>query len=114
MRRVHPTEGRGSMDAPQAPGGSPSGAATTSTTDTDAEHLARFGYRQELRRALTLFENFGVAFCYLSPVVGIYSLFVLGFGSGGPRYLWLMPIAVLGQLLVALVFAELGSSYPIA
>lgn len=80
----------------------------------DEERLQSFGYRQELRRALNLFENFAVAFCYLSPVVGIYSLFVLGLGSAGPRYIWLMPIVVAGQLLVALVFAELGSHYPIA
>jgi amino acid transporter len=82
--------------------------------DTDVQRLARLGYRQELSRVLTLFENFSVAFCYLSPMVGIYSLFVLGAGSAGPRYLWLMPVVVLGQLLVALVFAELGSHYPIA
>ena len=80
----------------------------------DEAHLARHGYRQELRRALNLFENFAVAFAYLSPMVGIYSLFVLGLGSGGPAYLWLMPIVVAGQFLVALVFAELGSHYPIA
>jgi amino acid transporter len=80
----------------------------------DAERLAQFGYKQELRRALNLFENFAVAFCYISPVVGIYSLFVLGIGTGGPRYLWLMPIVVFGQLMVALVFAELGSHFPIA
>src|SRR5207244_9755083 len=42
-------------------------------TDADANRLARFGYRQELSRVLTLFENFSVAFCYLSPVLGIYS-----------------------------------------
>ena len=82
--------------------------------ESDTERLAQFGYRQELRRALNLFENFAVAFCYLSPMVGIYSLFVLGIGSAGPRYLWLMPIVVGGQLLVALVFAELGSHYPVA
>ncbi len=80
----------------------------------DAEHLGQMGYRQELRRVLNLFENFGIAFCYISPVVGIYSLFVLGLGSAGPRYLWLMPIVVGGQLLVALTFAELGSSFPVA
>lgn len=85
-----------------------------STHEADRRTLEKFGYRQELRRALSLFENFSVAFCYLSPVVGIYSLFVLGFGSAGPRYLWLMPVVVAGQLLVALVFAELGSHYPIA
>jgi amino acid transporter len=81
--------------------------------DADSARLARFVYRQELNRVLTLFENFSVAFCYLSPMVGIYSLFVLGVGSAGPRYLWLMPV-VAGQLFVALVFAELGSHYPIA
>jgi len=85
-----------------------------SDVDADAATLARFGYRQELHRVLSLFENFSVAFCYLSPMVGIYSLFVLGVGSAGPRYIWLMPVVVAGQLFVALVFAELGSHYPIA
>jgi amino acid transporter len=82
--------------------------------DADAAQLARFGYGQELKRVLNLFENFAVAFCYISPVVGIYSLFTLGLGTAGPRYLWLMPIVLVGQLFVALVFAELGSHYPIA
>jgi amino acid transporter len=82
--------------------------------DADSRQLASFGYRQELRRVLGLFENFAVAFCYLSPMVGIFSLFALGIGTGGPAYLWLMPVAVLGQLFAALIFAELGSSYPVA
>jgi amino acid transporter len=90
------------------------GASVTAQVDQDAARLASFGYRQELTRVLSLFENFSVAFCYLSPMVGIYSLFVLGAGAAGPRYLWLMPIVVAGQFLVALVFAELGSHYPIA
>jgi len=89
-------------------------AQPTGEQGVDAARLAQFGYRQELRRALNLFENFAVAFCYISPVVGIYSLFVLGLGTAGPRYLWLMPIVVLGQLFVALVFAELGSHFPLA
>ena len=88
--------------------------ATPEAVDADAAQLAKFGYGQELRRVLNLFENFAVAFCYISPVVGIYSLFVLGVGTGGPQYIWLLPIVVLGQLFVALVFAELGSHYPIA
>jgi amino acid transporter len=88
--------------------------STPESGDADAAQLARFGYGQELRRVLNLFENFAVAFCYISPVVGIYSLFVLGVGTAGPRYIWLLPIVVLGQLFVALVFAELGSHYPIA
>ncbi|MEO8518862.1 MAG: APC family permease [Dermatophilaceae bacterium] len=80
----------------------------------DHDRLADFGYRQELSRVLSLFDNFSIAFSYLSPMVGIYSLFVLGAGAGGPRYIWLMPIVVAGMLLVALVFGELGSHYPMA
>ncbi len=89
-------------------------AATRSEVAADDQLLEQLGYKPELNRVLSFFQNFGVAFCYLSPMVGIFSLFVLGIGSAGPRYLWLMPIVVVGQLFVALVMAELGSSYPIA
>src|SRR5438552_9998850 len=84
------------------------------TSDADASRLETLGYKQELSRVLGLFDNFSVAFSYLSPMVGVFSLFVLGAGSGGPRYIWLMPLVVLGMLFVALVFGELGSHYPVA
>lgn len=80
----------------------------------DERILHSFGYKQELKRTLNLFSNFAVAFTYLSPVVGFYSLFAFGLGSGGPAFIWGVPIVVIGQLMVALVFAELGTSYPIA
>src|SRR6476661_10941553 len=47
-------------------------------------------------------------------MVGIFSLFVLGLGAGGPAYIWLTWIPVAGMLLVALVFGELASHYPVA
>jgi hypothetical protein len=52
----------------------------------DDSRLANLGYTPQLRRVLGLFANFAVAFTYLSPMVGIYSLFVLGVGTGGPVY----------------------------
>jgi amino acid transporter len=55
-----------------------------------------------------------VRYTYLSPMVGIFSLFVLGLGAGGPAYIWLTWIPVAGMLLVALVFGELASHYPVA
>ena len=82
-------------------------------TEDDAR-LASLGYRPQLNRVLGLFANFSVAFTYLSPMVGIYSLFVLGVGTGGPAYLWLLFIPVIGMLFVALVFGELASHYPVA
>ncbi|MGZ4591071.1 MAG: APC family permease [Actinomycetes bacterium] len=92
------------------------GPATSQQQGADPEsaRLAALGYRQELSRVLGRFANFSVAFTYLSPMVGIYSLFVFGVGAGGPRYLWLMPIVVIGMLFVAMVFGELGSHYPVA
>jgi amino acid transporter len=81
---------------------------------SDQHRLGQFGYRQELSRVLGLFDNFSVAFAYLSPVVGIYSLFVIGAGTGGPAYIWTIPVVVIFMLFVALVFGELGSHYPIS
>jgi amino acid transporter len=88
---------------------------TVSTvTDDDDARLESLGYRPQLNRVLGLFANFSVAFTYLSPVVGIYSLFAFGLGFGGPAYMWTTLIPVVGMLLVALVFGELASHYPIA
>src|SRR5947209_12603100 len=91
--------------------GQPQSAAVAS--DDDAR-LASLGYTPQLNRVLGLFANFSVAFTYLSPMVGIYSLFVLGVATGGPAYLWLAIIPVVGMLFVALVFGELASHYPVA
>ena len=78
------------------------------------DRLAALGYRQELSRVLSLFDNFSVAFSYLSPMVGIYSLYTLGLGTGGPRYIWTIPIVVGLMMLIALVFGELASEYPLS
>ena len=80
----------------------------------EESRLGALGYRQELSRVLSKFDSFSVAFTYLSPMVGIYSLFVLGAGSGGPRYIWLMLVPVIGMYFVAMIFAELGSHYPVS
>jgi amino acid transporter len=80
----------------------------------DREHLERFGYKQDLSRVLHFFSNFAVGFTYLSPVVGIYSLFAYGLSTGGPAFFWSIPIVVVGQLLVVLIMSELASTYPLA
>ena len=92
----------------------PQPAATTTGAADDDARLRGLGYEPQLNRVLGLFANFSVAFTYLSPMVGIYSLFLLGVGTGGPAYLWLLAIPVVGMLFVALVFGELASHYPVA
>ena len=93
-------------------GGSLKGPART--VSSEDERLGALGYRQELSRVLSLFDNFSVAFSYLSPMVGIYSLYTLGLATGGPRYIWTIPVVVGAMMLVALVFGELASEYPLS
>ena len=80
----------------------------------DVADLARFGHKQELRRALGVYSSFAVAFSYISPSTGIFTLFILGIGLAGPAFFWSWPIVVVGQLLVGLNFAEVSSHFPVA
>src|SRR5436189_2243589 len=80
----------------------------------DEQDLARFGYKQELKRSLGVFSSFAVAFSYISPSTGIFALFVLGLTTVGGVFIWSWPIVAIGQLVVALGFAELSSHYPVA
>jgi amino acid transporter len=90
-----------------------------STTDDvsqlrDEELLERLGYQQELTRSLNLWTNWAVGFAFISPVVGLYSIIAIGVQTSGPPWVWTLPIVLAGQVLVALVFAELASQFPIA
>lgn len=82
--------------------------------DRDAEDLARLGYKQELKRNLTFFSNFAIAFSFISATTGIFGLFGNGLSTGGPAFIWSWPVVFIGQLLVALTMAEVASHYPIA
>jgi urea carboxylase system permease len=80
----------------------------------DEQDLARFGYKQELKRSLGVFSSFAVAFAYISPSTGIFALFFLGLTTVGGVFIWSWPIVAIGQLFIALGFAELSSHYPVA
>src|SRR5438094_3688810 len=91
-----------------------SGAATSQEA-TDAHDLGRFGYKQELRRALGVYSSFAVAFSYISPSTGIFTLFApIGLAIAGPFFFWSWPLVALGQLIVALNFAEVSAHFPVA
>src|SRR5437879_8023702 len=79
----------------------------------DETDLARFGYKQELKRSLNVFSSFAIAFSYISPSTGIFTLYFLALSIGGAMF-WTWPIVVIGQLFIALNFAALSSHYPIA
>jgi amino acid transporter len=80
----------------------------------DAAQLAALGYTSEFKREMSLWSNFALGFLYLSPVVGVYTMF--GFGSSFMGGLVWLPLVVagFGQLLVATVFGEVVSQFPVA
>jgi amino acid transporter len=80
----------------------------------DAADLERFGYKQELKRDLGTFSSFAVAFSYISPSTGIFTLFFLGISALGAHLFWTWPMVALFQFIVALNFAEVTSHFPLA
>jgi amino acid transporter len=80
----------------------------------DSADLERFGYKQELNRGLGTFSSFAVAFSYISPSTGIFTLFFLGISALGARLFWTWPVVALFQFIVALNFAEVTSHFPLA
>ncbi len=80
----------------------------------DSDDLAAFGYGQQLERSLGSFSSFASGFSYISIMTGVFQLFFFGFGSGGPAFIWTWPLVFLGQLAVALCFAEMAGQYPLA
>jgi urea carboxylase system permease len=80
----------------------------------DDAHLRSLGIKPELRRTLGFLSNFAIAFSFISVSTGSFGNFGYGIGMGGPAFFWTWPIIILGQTLVALVFAELASHYPVA
>ncbi|BCY10138.1 APC family permease [Actinoplanes sp. L3-i22] len=84
------------------------------STGDDAAALAALGYTSEYRRDMSLWGNFALGFTYLSPVVGVYSLFTFALGTGGPPMIWSLVITGIGQLLVSMVFGEVVSQFPVS
>lgn len=80
----------------------------------DDAHLRVLGYEEKFDRKIGMWSNFALGFLYLSPMVGVLSMFTQALTTAGPpSILWLV-IAAGGQLLVAMVFGEIVSQFPIA
>ncbi|WP_166360623.1 APC family permease [Pseudomonas akapageensis] len=85
-----------------------------SAADSDAAQLRALGYTSNFERSMSLWENFALGFTYLSPVVGVYTLFGLCLAAGGPPMFWSYLLVGLGQMLVCLIFCEVVSQFPIS
>ncbi len=82
--------------------------------DPDAARLQELGYRQELARGLNVFDNAAMGVAAISPVVGLYAVVLVGTVVAGPAWVWVLPVALAGQCLLLVVYAELASEFPVA
>ena len=79
----------------------------------DQRVMSAFHYKQELRRTIRRFGSFAVAFSFISITTGIFANYELVLDRSGPAGIWTWPIVIVGQLLVAFVFAELAAKMPL-
>ena len=84
-------------------------------TSTGAETIVeRAGYKPELRRTLRFFSMFSIAFSIISITTGIFLNYGFGLLHWGPASIWTWPVIGVGNLMIALIVAELGTRIPLA
>ncbi len=79
-----------------------------------SEDVSRFGYRQQLKRSMRGFSSFALSFSLISMTTGIFAGFGFAIRQFGPAIVWSWVLVAAGQLLVALVLAELSAHYPLS
>ncbi|MBB3604160.1 amino acid transporter [Mycolicibacterium sp. BK556] len=72
------------------------------------------GYEPELKRTLNGFQVFAISFASLSVAVGIFATYDDVLRDSGPVGIWLFPIVAIGQILVALVYAQFAARIPLS
>jgi amino acid transporter len=88
---------------------------TTTAGDETADDICRdCGYELELKRSLNGFQIFAVAFASVSVVMGIFATYDDVLQNSGPVGIWLFPVVGIGQLLVALVYAQFAARIPLS
>jgi amino acid transporter len=67
-----------------------------------------------MKRELGWYASFAIAFGFVSIATGIFTTYGAVLNSSGPRGIWAWPIAVAGQLSVAMIFGALAARMPIS
>ncbi|OQU88189.1 amino-acid permease BAT1 homolog [Sorghum bicolor] len=81
--------------------------------DADRARLQQLGYKQELKRGLSVVSNFAFSFAIISVLTGVTTTYNTGLRYGGPASMtlgWL--VVALFNGCVALSMAEICSAYP--
>jgi amino acid transporter len=82
---------------------------------SDEQRLAELGYKQELSRSWSGFQNFAISFTIISVLAGCFTTYYQAWNNGGPIAIsWGWPLISAFILIIALCMSELVSAYPTA
>jgi amino acid transporter len=82
---------------------------------SDEERLAQLGYKQELERSWSGFQNFAISFTIISILAGCFTTYYQAWNNGGPVAIsWGWPIISAFILIIGFCMSELVSAYPTA
>jgi amino acid transporter len=81
----------------------------TKVDETADEFCEDCGYEPELKRSLNGFQMFAISFASVSVVIGIFGTYDDVLRDSGPVGIWLFPVVGVGQLLVAMIYAQFGA-----
>ena len=87
----------------------------TEQMGADERRLAEMGYKQELSRSWSGFQNFAISFTIISVLAGCFTTYYQAWNNGGPVAIsWGWPLISTLILIIAFCMAELVSAYPTA
>jgi amino acid transporter len=83
--------------------------------DRDEQRLAELGYKQELSRSWSGFQNFAISFTIISILAGCFTTYGQAWNNGGPVAIsWGWPLISIPILIIGFCMSELVSAYPTA
>jgi len=80
----------------------------------DDQELRSFGYEPQLNRSMGLFSSLSISISCMCITAGIFTVYAYSLGTVGPAFIWTWPIVAVGQIVVALVLADLAGRIPLS
>src|ERR1700759_54945 len=82
---------------------------------SDEQRLAHLGYKQELNRSWSGFQNFAISFTIISILAGCFTTYYQAWNNGGPIAIsWGWLLISLPLLLIGFCMSGLVSAFPTA
>src|SRR5262245_16835067 len=81
---------------------------------SDDAELRELGVQPVFKRVLGLFSVSFLAIACQGPTAAIFTVGIAMIAFLGPSLIWTVPVVLLFQLIIALIWMELSSYYPLA